>query len=189
MMPEPNLCVGFRSVICLFVCTLIWKGIRSVIALRRPPHIPETVSCSSLRNIKIGGITLSEFCTYFPPCCTRSIIPPPPFWICDAERKRNFFRISFWSTWRGGGLTVVLRLFVRCCNQFFYMENKFFALNSLLEENGFTFLVCVRILTWLGWNNTKNNFVSIEHLFYYCFRLNWLCIICKYCTSMIYGWN
>lgn len=26
----------------------------------------------------------------------------------------------------------------------FYMEKKLFALNSLLEENGFTFLECVR---------------------------------------------
>ena len=78
----------------------------------------------------------------------------PIFELMTVEHKN--FEDSFGSTcvcvWGGGWLVISLCLNAGCCNHsFLYGEKKLFALNSLLEENGFTFLECVRT-PWQGWN-------------------------------------
>lgn len=117
--------------------------------------------------------------------------PPPPntfsySWLWNTSK-------IFWQQlWKHLGKRLVIALCLKrwMLQSVFYMKNKLFALNSLLEENGFTFFgACKDSLTRLIYRIKKIWNLCIKHLFYYCFRFNGLCNICKYCTSMIYGWN
>lgn len=88
------------------------------------------------------SITLySEFAQIF----FHSCFVFPIFEFMTVEHKRNVFEDIFWKhLWGENGLLLPSVSTLDAAIIVFYTETNFFALNSLLEENGFTFLECVR---------------------------------------------
>lgn len=59
------------------------------------------------------------------------------FRLMMVETRAKYFEDGFGSTWGNGMLLPSLS--AGCCNHSFLYGKKLFALNSLLEKNGFTF--------------------------------------------------
>lgn len=98
----------------------------------------------------------------------------PPFWVHDGGTQAKYFEDSFGSTW-GNSFLLPSVSTLDAAIIVFYMEKKLFALNSLLEENGFTFLECVRT-PWQGWtiNRIKKKTLCIYWTFILIlFQIKW----------------
>lgn len=157
-----NLFYGFNSDIFsyVFVLQMQIKGNRwGIVSQQRQvsfiSHLLGDLSCSPrsskpvqesfLLPLQTFESMVSHFKVYLHRFSFHSCFPH--FWNHDGGTQA---KDSSGSTWGNGSLlpsvsTLDAAIIV------FYMEKKLFALNSLLEENGFTFLECVRT-PWQGWN-------------------------------------